>query len=85
MEVSTRIASGITGLGNRRTWFRCEDKLSPESRTGNGGAGAAMLCSPFQIMTPDLFAVLKQCEIILRAMPNADLDRVRLLFKYLRL
>lgn len=85
MEVSTRIVSGITGLGSRRTWFRCEDKSSPERKTGNGGSGAAMLCSLFQIMTPDLFAVLEQCEIILRAMPNAGLDRVRLLCTCLRL
>lgn len=75
----------IAGSGSRRTFFGCEDKSSPESRTGNAGTGAAMLCDLFQLMTLDLFAVVKQCEIILRAMPNADLDRVRLLFTYLRL
>lgn len=52
---------------------------------GNGGTGTAVLWSPFLIMTPDLFAVFKWCEIILRGMPNADLDRVRLLFAYLKL
>lgn len=75
----------ITGLGSRRTLFGCEDKSSPESRTGSVGTGAAMLCSPFQIMTPDLFAMVKQWEIIFRAMPNAGLGRARLLFTSLRL
>jgi len=59
MGVSTRIASGIVGLGSGRAWVRCEDKSSAKSRAGNGGTGPAMLCSPFQIMTPDPFAVLE--------------------------
>lgn len=84
MGVSTRIASGIAGLSSR-TWVRYEDKSSAKSRAGNGGTGTAVLWSPFLIMTPDLFAVFKWCEIILRGMPNADLDRVRLLFAYLKL
>lgn len=84
-EASTRVASVITGLGSKRTLFGCEDKSSPESRTGSVGTGAAMLCYPFQIMTPDLFAVVKQCDIIFRAMPNTDLNSVRLLFTSLRL
>lgn len=67
------------------TWVACGDKSSAKSRAGSGGTGAAVLCSPFQIMTPDPFAMLEYCEIILRGMPNADLDRIRLLFAYLKL
>lgn len=43
MGVSSRVASGITGLGSRRTWVRCEGRLiAKKAGLGMGTLGLSL-------------------------------------------